>query len=280
MRAVNELELGAMFWAAGNPRETLQALKKAGVTCGQLGFEGSAPLTPEFAASWKEALEAEDFPIITCFAAYTGEDYADIPTVEATVGLLPEKFRAERLVRTREISDIAAALGVKSLGLHIGCVPHDTSDPLYIAVREVTREIADYAASHGQTFALETGQESAAALRAFIADVDRPNLKVNFDPANMIMYGSGDPIEALGLLGDLVVSCHAKDGLWPAGGPGSLGVEKVLGTGDVGIGRYVAKLKEVGYRGPIAIEREGVEWEQKVADIEIGVGVLKEALAS
>ncbi len=278
MRAVNELELGAMFWAAGNPRETLQALKKAGVTCGQLGIDGGADLTPEFLASWKEALEAEDFPIITCFAAYTGEDYADVPTVAATVGLLPEKFRAERLVRTRQVSDAAAVLGVGAIGLHIGCVPEDTSNPDYIAVRDVTREVADYAATHGQVFALETGQEPAKELREFIADVDRPKLRVNFDPANMILYGSGDPIEALGLLGDLVVSVHAKDGVWPTGGPGSLGVEKVLGTGDVGMRRFVAKLKEVGYRGPIAIEREGVEWDEKVADIATGVAALKDAL--
>jgi L-ribulose-5-phosphate 3-epimerase len=278
MRAVREFEIGAMFWAMGEPRETLQALKARGVTCGQLGFEGSVPLTDEFAASWKAALEAEDFPIVTCFAAYTGEDYADIPTVEATVGLLPERFREERLQRTREVSDIAAKLGVKAIGLHVGCVPEDTNHPDYIAVREITREVADYAGKHGQIFSLETGQESATALRAFIADVGRTNLRVNFDPANMILYGSGDPMEALDVLGDLVVSVHAKDGLWPAGGPTSLGVEKVLGTGDVGMSRYVAKLREIGYRGPLCIEREGVDWPQKLIDIEIGVATLKEAL--
>ncbi|MCW5965681.1 MAG: TIM barrel protein [Bryobacterales bacterium] len=269
-----------MFWAAGEPRETLQALKKAGVTCGQLGFEGSVPLTPEFAASWKSALETEDFPIVTCFAAYTGEDYADIPTVADTVGLMPERFRAERLERTRQVSEMAAMLGVKAIGLHVGCVPEDVNHPDYIAVREITREVADYAASHGQIFSLETGQESAEALRAFIADVGRSNLRVNFDPANMILYGSGDPIEALDVLGDLVVTVHAKDGLWPAGGPGSLGVEKVLGTGDVGMRRFVNKLRDIGYRGPLCIEREGVTWEQKLIDIETGVAELRDALQS
>jgi sugar phosphate isomerase/epimerase len=280
MRAVTEFELGAMFWAAGEPGETLRALKAQGVTCGQLGFEGSVPLTAEFAASWKAALEAEDFPIVTCFAAYTGEDYADIPTVEDTVGLLPPRFREERLARTREVSDMAAMLGVKAIGLHVGCVPHDVAHPDYIAVRDITREVADYAAKHGQVFSLETGQESAVALREFIADVDRANLRVNFDPANMILYGSGDPIEALDVLGDLVVTVHAKDGLWPAGGPGSLGVEKVLGTGDVGMRRFVNKLREIGYRGPLCIEREGVTWEQKLVDIKAGVAELQHALQS
>ena len=279
MRAVRELELGAMFWATTTPAETLKAIKKAGVTCGQLGFEGSIELTDDLAAAWKAALEAEDFPIVTCFCAYNGEDYADIPTVEDTVGFVPQRFREERMARTRAVSDFAARLGVKALGLHIGCVPEDDAHPDYLAVLGMVREICDHAAANGQVFALETGQESAKVLRDFIADVKRPNLRINFDPANMILYGSGDPIEALDVLGDLVVSVHAKDGIWPAGGPGSLGIEKVLGTGDVGMRRFVTKLREIGYSGPLCIEREGVTWEQKLIDIETGVAELKDAMA-
>ena len=150
---------------------------------------------------------------------------------------------------------------------------------VYLAVLGMVREIADYASSHGLTFALETGQESAKVLRDFIEDVGRSNLKINFDPANMILYGSGDPIEALDVLGDLVVTVHAKDGIWPAGGPGSLGIEKVLGTGDVGMRRFVHKLRAIGYHGPLCIEREGVTWEQKLIDIETGVAELKDAKA-
>lgn len=279
MRAVREFELGAMFWATTTPVETLQAIKKTGVTCGQLGFEGTLTLNDELAAAWKAALESEDFPIVTCFIAYNGEEYPDIPTVADTVGFVPERFRTERMARTREVSDFAAKLGVNAIGLHIGCVPEDDAHPDYLAVLGMVREIADHAAAHGQIFALETGQESAAVLRDFIEDVNRPNLKINFDPANMILYGSGDPIEALSVLGDLVTSVHAKDGIWPAGGPGSLGIEKVLGTGDVGMRRFVTKLREIGYTGPLCIEREGVAWEQKLVDIEAGVAELKDALA-
>lgn len=279
MRAVREMELGAMFLATTTPVETLQAIKKTGVTCGQLLVEGSLELTDELAAQWKAAIEAEDFPIITCFAAYNGEEYPDIPTVADTVGLIPARFRTERMARTRAVSDFAAKLGVGAIGLHIGCVPNDDTHPDYLAVLGMVREIADHAAAHGQVFALETGQEPATELRDFLADVKRPNVRINFDPANMILYGSGDPIEALDVLGDLVVSVHAKDGLWPAGGEGSLGCEKVLGTGDVGMRRFVTKLREIGYRGPLCIEREGVTWEQKLIDIEAGVAELKNALA-
>ncbi len=279
MRAVHEMELGAMFWATTTPAETLRAIKETGVTCGQLGLDGGLELSDDLAAGWKAALAAEDFPIVTCFAAYNGEEYPDIPTVVDTVGFIPKRFREERMARTRAVSDFAAKLGVGAIGLHIGCVPSSDTDADYLAVLGMVREIADHAAGHGQIFALETGQEPAKELRHFLADVRRPNVRINFDPANMILYGSGDPIEALGVLGDLVVSVHAKDGLWPAGGEGSLGVEKVLGTGDVGMRRFVTKLREIGYKGPLCIEREGTTWEQKLIDIKAGVAELKDALA-
>jgi sugar phosphate isomerase/epimerase len=94
----------------------------------------------------------------------------------------------------------------------------------------------------------------------------RGNVKVNFDPANMILYGSGEPIEALGIVAAHVVSVHAKDGKWPPG-EGQLGTEFPLGQGDVGMENFVAKLKEIGYKGAVTIEREIPDWDQKVKDL-------------
>src|SRR5581483_8859850 len=105
-------------------------------------------------------------------------------------------------------------------------------------------------AGNRQRFALESGQETAAALQQFIQHVGRGNLGVNFDPANMLLYGSGDPIEALDVLGPCVIGAHCKDGTWPPR-PGELGEEKPLGEGQVGIDRYIAKLKQIGYRGAL-----------------------------
>ena len=135
--------------------------------------------------------------MVTLFAAYQGEDYADIPTVQRTVGFIPPATRAEREERTLAVSDMAAALGVPGIATHVGFVPEDTRDEHYIAVREMVRRVCDHAAKHGQTFALETGQESADTLLDFFIDVNRENLRINFDPANMILYGTGDPIAAL-----------------------------------------------------------------------------------
>jgi sugar phosphate isomerase/epimerase len=155
-------------------------------------------------------------------------------------------------------------------------VPEDVAHPDYIAVRKIVQRICDHAARHGQTFALETGQEPAHVLLAFFKDVGRANLGINFDPANLIMYGSDDPIEALSLLAPHVISVHAKDGDWPPKNvPGALGVEQPLGQGAVGMERFVAKLKEIGFRGPMNVEREIEDHQQKLRDMRMGVQLLE-----
>jgi len=276
MPELKEMEIGVMFWAGRDPVETLQEVKSFGVRCGQLGIPGDMDLNGA-AEAWKAALEKEQFTLVTVFAAYQGEDYADIPTVKRTVGFIPPETREEREARTLAVSDFAAAVGVPSIATHIGFVPEDVADPDYVAVREMVRRVCDHATANNQTFALETGQEPADILLAFFRDVGRENLRINFDPANLILYGSGDPIEALGLLASHVVSVHCKDGDWPdAGVPGALGVERPLGKGAVGIDRFINKLKSVGYKGTLNIEREVPDRQQRLEDIRMAVALLKE----
>ena len=273
MQHLTDLETGAMFWA---DRDHLVEIKGLGVRCGQLGIPGSMDLGHHAAADWKAALEEQGFTVVTVFAAYNGESYDDIPTVQRTVGFIPSLSRSEREHRTYAVSDFAAAIGVGSIACHIGFVPEDTADPDYAAVRDLVRRICDHAGHHKQTFALETGQEPAHVLLDFLKDCDRPNLGINFDPANMILYGTGDPIEALGVLGPHLLSVHAKDGRWPPKeSPGALGTETPLGQGAVGIGRFIAKLKQVGFTGPLNIEREAQNQEQRMADMRMAVQLLE-----
>ncbi len=263
MPLIRDREIGIFFWAEPDAEATLRSVKSCGVVSGQLGVDGSVLLNEETAARWKEALRKEDFHLFTVFAAYEGESYADIPTVQRTVGFIPRETRAAREVRTRAVIDFAAALGVKSFGCHVGCIPADRNDPDYRDVLELVRRIADYAASYGMTFCLETGQEPAEELLAFFEDAGRPNLKINFDPANMILYGSGEPIAAFRLLRMHVVSCHGKDGDWPdPSKPGSLGTERPLGEGSVNIPKFMAALRETGFTGPICVE-SGVHGEEQ-----------------
>ena len=272
---LNELEVGVMFWAGRDPVETLREVKALGVRCGQLGIPGDLDLQGQ-AESWKAALESEEFTLVTLFCSYVGESYTDIPTVEATVGFVPQGTREERESRTREVGHFASALGVKSIACHVGFVPEDRASEEYIAIRDLVRRICDHATQHGLTFALETGQEPADALLKFLTDVDRPNCGINFDPANLILYGTGDPIQALGLLGDHLLTVHAKDGTWPPKMPaGALGTEVPLGQGAVGMQQFIAKLRQVGYKGTLHVEREGaLDAQQRLADIAAGVALL------
>jgi sugar phosphate isomerase/epimerase len=273
MQFLKDLEVGVMFWAE---RDTLDEIQSLGVRCGQLGIGGATDLNHHFTDDWKKALAERQFTLVTVFAAYNGESYADIPTVQRTVGFIPLETREERERRTIEISDFAAAIGVKSIACHVGFVPEERSDDDYIAVRDMVARICDHAARHHQTFALETGQEPAHVLRRFLADVDRKNLGINFDPANMILYGTGDPVEALGVLGPHVISVHAKDGDWPPKDhPGALGAERPLGKGSVGIERFVKKLKDIGYTAPLNIEREAENQTERIHDIREAVPYLR-----
>jgi sugar phosphate isomerase/epimerase len=273
MHDLKPLEPGVMFWAG---RDRLAEIKSLGVRCGQLGIPGTVELTRGGAAEWKAALEREGFTLVTVFAAYEGESYADIATVARTVGFVPGDTRERRERRTIELSDFAAAVGVGSIACHIGCVPEDANDADYVAVRDMVRRICDHAAANRQTFALETGQERAEVLLEFFRDVDRANLRINFDPANMILYGTGDPIEALRVLAPHVASVHCKDGDWPPrDAPGALGTERPLGEGSVGVDRFVQTLREIGFRGPLNIEREAENQEQRLRDIRRAVELLR-----
>ena len=266
-------EPGVMFWAE---RDDLEMVRSLGVRYGQLGIPGGMQLTDGVAAQWKTALAAAGFTLVTVFAAYEGEDYADIPAVARTVGFVPPNSRAARLARTLAVSDFAARLGVSSIACHVGFVPEDAGHPDYVAVRETVRRVCDHAARHGQSFALETGQEPAEVLLGFIRDVDRANLRINFDPANLILYGTGEPMAALETLAPLVISVHCKDGDWPAPGvDGALGMERPLGKGSVGIARFVETLRKVGFRGPLNVERETDDQQERLRDLAEGVQLLR-----
>ena len=234
----------------------LDVARELGVSTIQLHAPAKATRTKENAERFLAKLNEMGIRITVVFGGFEGESYADIPTVERTIGLVPEETRAERTQEMKEIADFAKLLGVDAVGLHLGFVPHDSQDPRYAGILEVTRDLCDHCRKSGQAVHLETGQESADALLSFIGDVERDNLFVNFDPANMILYGSGEPIEALRKVGRYVRSVHCKDGTWAARPGEEWGRETPLGQGDVGMEQYLRTLAEIGYEGPLTIERE------------------------
>ncbi|GAA4421887.1 MULTISPECIES: sugar phosphate isomerase/epimerase family protein [Bremerella] len=234
----------------------LDVAQELGIKTIQLHAPHQSSRTQEKVDAFKARLNELGITPTVVFGGFDGESYADIPTTQKTVGLVPPETRAARVAEMKEIADFANMLGCKCVGLHIGFIPHDTSDPQYGEVVAVAQELCDYSAKMGQNVHLETGQESADGLLQFIGDVGRENLKVNFDPANMILYGTGEPIEAVKKVGKYLGSVHCKDAKWAANPGQEWGQEVPLGEGDVGMEDYLRALKEVGYDGPLTIERE------------------------
>ncbi|MEE2843600.1 MAG: sugar phosphate isomerase/epimerase family protein [Planctomycetota bacterium] len=234
----------------------IEVAHELGVPTIQLHAPAKETRTAANAEKFLAYLNQLGITLTAVFGGFEGESYADIPTVVETVGIVPPAMRAARVQEMKEIADFAHMLQCDVVALHLGFIPHDKSDPLYGEVVEVTRDILDHCKNNNQNLHLETGQETATGLLEFIGDVERDNLFINFDPANMILYGTGEPIEALRQVGALVRSVHCKDATW-ADNPGvEWGAEVPLNDGAVGMEDYLRTLDAIGYTGPLTIERE------------------------
>ena len=262
----------ALGTGGGDFGDRLRRVAAAGFTTMQLIGLSDEWLAEPMRSDCKRLIADSGIRVTSVAAVYEGESYADVAAVRATVGLLPEATRAARIHETKRCADFANEVGSPNVSSHIGYIPEDRADPTYGSLVAALQGICDYLKRPRMSFCLETGQESAESLRQFIGDVGRDNLMVNFDPANMIAYGTGDPIEALEVLALWVRGVHCKDAVWPKG-EGQLGEERPLGEGEVGMERFLAKLKEIGYEGPLTIERE-VAWEQQLGDFVRGKKLL------
>lgn len=262
----------------------LEVAHELGIPTIQIHAPHQQTRTAENAQAFLKRLKELNISLTCVFGGFEGESYADIPTVERTVGLVPKETRSARLREMMEISDFAKLLGCKVIGLHLGFVPHDASSQDYREVVEITQTLCDHAKSNGQAVHLETGQETADALLHFIDDTQRDNLFINFDPANMILYGTGEPISALKKVGKYVRSVHCKDATWSDQPGKTWGCEVPLGQGQVGMENYLRTLREIGYSGPLTIEREiPQEPERQKAEIQHAsklLGSLREQIQS
>jgi len=190
-----------------------------------------------------------------------------------TLGIVPHAYRAERLEVLRRWADFASRIGAPAIITHCGFIPENLTDPEYPGVVEAIRDIAAYCDRLGIGFWLETGQETPVVLLRTIERVGLANVGINLDPANLIMYGKGNPVDALDVIGAYVRNVHVKDGLYPTNGD-SLGHEVQVGQGKVNFPVFLRRLREVGYAGELIIERE-IWGEEQARDIRETVGLLE-----
>ncbi|MEP0841336.1 MAG: sugar phosphate isomerase/epimerase [Phycisphaerae bacterium] len=267
------LQIGVCTWSLHIPdlSQTLLTIQeRLGLRLIHLGFFDDAYKNPD---ALLKLVKDSGLEVSATCVGFAGEDYSTIQKIAATGGYLPDDDWEHRYAKTVAVADLTRQLGVELLSVHVGFVPHDRHEPKYAVMVDRVRRVADALGERGLTLVAETGQEKAADLIAFMDAVARPNLAVNFDPANMILYGVGDPVEAVGLLRERIAHVHMKDANWARNPMQEWGEEVVLGAGEADIPRVVSKLRSTGYRGPLIIEREAGN--QRIADILEGKKLLE-----
>jgi sugar phosphate isomerase/epimerase len=234
-------------------------------------------------ASWDEgddmpkAATSSGIVMSAAMLGFPGEDYTSPQTIKKTGGFGDPALRGDRLARLQWGIDRTIELGLHSLTLHAGFLP-DPKDPGRDTFLDTLAQAGRLAAARNVTLAFETGQETADRLRATLDELSSPNLKVNFDPANMLLYDMGDPIRAVEVLGPDIHSVHVKDARRPSVA-GHWGEEVPLGQGEVNIGEFIAALKRNGFAGPLIVEREVGDQAARLRDLAAGLAYLRESLA-
>ncbi len=212
-------------------------------------------LCEEVAAKIRRFCAEQGITITMLWVGWPGKCEWNFTGGPDTVGLVPLKYREERCAIIKRGSGFAKMLGVNLIASHAGFIPENMSDPLYKGLVDSLRDIARHCAANGQDFCFETGQETPVTLLRTIQDINTGNLGVNLDPANLVMYGKGNAIDSLKVLGSYVRGVHIKDGKYPTDGK-ELGVEVPIGGGDVDMPNFLKMLDRVAYRGAYTIEIE------------------------
>jgi L-ribulose-5-phosphate 3-epimerase len=246
-----------------SPGELLRNLEAIGLKRIQLALD---PMIhqPEIWGEFGQIAQANGIEIASGMFGTVGEDYTTLETIKRTGGVVPDEHWAGNLAHIRQAAKLAGHLNLSLVTFHAGFLPHDPLDPDFAKLANRLRELATVFADEDISVALETGQETAETLREFLTHLNRPNVGVNFDPANLILYDKGDPISALRVLAPWLKQCHVKDANRTKT-PGQWGEEVVVGTGQVDWRRFFSTLAELKFDGNFCIEREAGS--QRVADI-------------
>jgi L-ribulose-5-phosphate 3-epimerase len=259
-----EDRLAVCSWSLhpANPKELTDKMKQIGIDKMQLALD---PLRE--GGAWKDAkrqLDDAGLKVIGGMFGSVGEDYSTLESIKKTGGVVPDETWPKTWANVQKIVPIAHDLGLKYVMFHAGFLPHDHKDPSFRKLLGRVEQVADAFGQAGITVGMETGQEDAQTLLGFFKQVSKKNVGINFDPANMILYDKGEPVESLRVLARHVKQCHIKDAT-KTKKPGTWGAEVVVGTGEVDWPAFFAVLEEAGFNGYLAIEREAGD--QRVKDI-------------
>lgn len=251
--------LGVCSWSLqpATPAELAEKVRAAGLTRVQLALD---PISAARDGPWSEiaalnTLAAAGIAVESGMMGMKGEDYSTLASIAATGGVRSDEHWPANLAAAQRNARLAARVGLRLVTFHAGFIPHDPTDPSRGTMLARLREIIDVFADHAVRVGFETGQETADTLLHALDELDRPHAGVNFDPANMILYGMGDPVAALERLAPRVVQIHIKDAR-PTSTPGTWGTETPVGQGSVDWKAFFAVVRARGLPVPLMIERE------------------------
>ena len=260
-----EARLAVCSWSLQpeTPEALIAQLREIGLSRVQLALD---PLrdSPEIWDKTPELFAAAGIEIASGMFGTIGEDYSTLETIKETGGVLPDKHWESNWAGINKIAEIANELNLKLVTFHAGFLPHEELDPNFKKLMSRIEQIAELFSEKNIDLGFETGQETADTLKLFLEKLNRPSVGVNFDPANMILYSKGDPIEALNTLSPFLKQCHIKDATTTKE-PGTWGEEVIVGTGEVDWPAFFTSLQELGFEGDCCIEREAGD--QRIIDI-------------
>lgn len=260
--AIPQLGLVVKVPKDADAETTIKHVHDLGFSNCQIFFE---ELTMSKAAPLLSSIKKYDVKVSALSEHNPGPRIFDFYHGPSTIGIVPPTYRRERINTLKRAADFAKVCKIDAIHTHLGFIPEDPNDPLYPVAIISIKEVAQHCKEQGVMLLCETGEETPITMLRMINDVGTGNVFVNLDTANLILYGKGNPVDAMDVLGHLVRGTHMKDGLFPTD-PHTLGDEVAIGTGKVDFPAVFRKLREVNYTRTITIERE-ISGPQQISDI-------------
>jgi L-ribulose-5-phosphate 3-epimerase len=267
------LRLGLIIGIGKDPDGAIAKVRDLGIPTCQAYVDD---FETDQVARLRQALDKHSIEATSLVVGGPGKEVWDFYQGPLTIGLVPRETRTARIAHIKKASDFAKACGIAAVQTHCGFIPENPNDEMYKETIAAMRDVVSYCKRSNQNFRYETGQETPITLVRAMKDIGLDNQGVNFDLANLILYGKANPVDAIEILGPYVQGIHAKDGLWPTN-PKDLGEEVPIGKGKVDFPRIIARLKELNYRGAVTIERE-ISGPQQMEDVRASKAYLEKLI--
>ena len=245
--------------------EEFRKVKDMGLQSCQINVWDMDMYTDENAEKIKEAMAATGVKMTTLWAGYSGPREWNFTYGPQTLGLVPPAYRG---IREKDLllgSEFAKKIGVDMIATHVGFLPENYYDEDFRGTVAVLRNICKKMKERGQTFLFETGQETPVTVLRTIEEIGLDNVGINFDTGNVMLYGKGNPADAVLVFGKYIKDTHIKDGFYPTDGR-NLGKEAAAGEGLCDFRLVYKRLMDCGYTGPFTIERE-IKGDKQIEDI-------------